>query len=96
MERKMNTNGTEPNEPATLTEINEMVEHPGTLSPRTGGQARRYLDSGVRFMRHLLAMVGAMFAGMALLGVALGVLGEPPGYDANPLVRYGLMVWRCR
>lgn len=91
MKRKMNTNGTEPNDPATLTEMNEAVEHPDTLSPKTGGQAHRYLRSGVRFMRHLLEMVVAMFAGMALLGVALGVLGKPPGYDAHLLVRYCLM-----
>ncbi|MDQ3658905.1 MAG: hypothetical protein M3338_04450, partial [Actinomycetota bacterium] len=32
----------------------------------------------------------AMTAGMAVLGVAIVVLGEPPGY-ANPLVEYGLM-----
>ena len=31
-----------------------------------------------------------MMAGMAVLGVALWVLGEPPGY-ANLFVRYGLM-----
>ena len=91
MERKMNTNGTEPNEPATVTEMNEAVEHPGTLSPKTGGQARRHLGAGWRFMRHLLEMVVAMFAGMAVLGVALWVLGEPAGYDAHPIVRYGLM-----
>jgi peptidoglycan/LPS O-acetylase OafA/YrhL len=46
--------------------------------------------AGVRFTRHLLEMVVAMIAGMAVLGVAIGVLGEPPGY-ANPLVEYGLM-----
>lgn len=31
-----------------------------------------------------------MIAGMVVLGAALGVLGEPPGY-ANVLVQYGLM-----
>ena len=31
-----------------------------------------------------------MLAGMALLGVAIGALGEPAGYS-NPLVEYGLM-----
>jgi hypothetical protein len=91
MERKTNTNGTEPNEPATSTAMNEAVEETGTVPPRKGAQARRFLGSGVRFMRHLLEMVVAMFAGMALLGVALWMLGEPPGYDAHPLVRYGLM-----
>jgi len=59
-------------------------------SAKTGGQARRYFGAGWRFTRHLLEMVVAMIAGMAVLGVALGVLGKPPGY-ANPLVEYGLM-----
>ena len=90
MERKMNTNGTEPNEPATLKAMNEAVEETGTVSPKTGERARRFFGAGLRFTRHLLEMVLAMIAGMALLGVALGVLGEPPGY-ANLLVRYGLM-----
>jgi hypothetical protein len=35
-------------------------------------------------------MVAAMLLGMALLDVAVGVLGEPPGYG-NALVAYGLM-----
>jgi len=35
-------------------------------------------------------MVVAMMAGMAVLGVALGVLGEPPSYS-NLFVEYGLM-----
>ena len=90
MERKMNTNGTEPNEPATLKAMNEAVEETGTVSPKTGERARRFLGAGLRFTRHLLEMVLAMIAGMALLGVAIGVLGEPPGY-ANPLVEYGSM-----
>jgi hypothetical protein len=49
-------------------------------STKTGGQARRWprLGAGLRFTRHLLEMVVAMIAGMAVLGVALGVLGEPP------------------
>ena len=62
----------------------------GTTSPETGGRVRSYLISGWRFARHLLEMVVAMLAGMALLGVALAALGEPPGY-ANLLVEYGLM-----
>jgi hypothetical protein len=68
------------------------VEDTGTLSPKTGGQARRRLrlEAGLRFGRHLLEMVVAMLAGMAALGVALWALGEPPGY-ANLLLRYGLM-----
>lgn len=43
------------------------------------------------FTRHLLEMVLAMFAGMALLGVVLAVLGEPPGYETNLIARYGVM-----
>ena len=43
-----------------------------------------------RFTRHLLEMVAAMIAGMALLGAAIATLGEPPGY-ANLFVEYGLM-----
>jgi Flp pilus assembly pilin Flp len=50
----------------------------------------RYLTAGWHFMRHLLEMVLAMIAGMAVLGTGIGVLGEPPGY-ANPFVEYGLM-----
>lgn len=48
------------------------------------------LGAGWRFTRHLLEMVAAMMAGMAVLGVVIWALGEPPGY-ANPLVEYGLM-----
>ncbi len=90
METKMYTNNTESNETPTLTVTSEAVEHTGAVSPKTGGQARRYLGAAWRFMRHLLEMVVAMIAGMAVLGVAIGVLGEPPGY-ANPFVEYGLM-----
>ena len=54
------------------------------------GSIRRRLVAGWYFTRHLGEMVVAMLAGMALLGVAIGALGEPPGY-ANPLVEYGLM-----
>src|SRR5215207_8519779 len=88
MERKTKTNGTEPNEPRTLTGMSKAVEETSTVPPRKSGQARSYLGAGWRFTRHLLEMVVAMFTGMAVLGVALGVLGEPPGY-ANPLVKYG-------
>jgi hypothetical protein len=66
------------------------VEETGTVSPRKAGLPCRYLGAGWRFTRHLLEMVVAMMAGMAVLGLALWVLGEPPGY-ANLLVRYGLM-----
>ena len=40
--------------------------------------------------RHLLELVVVVMAGMMVLGVALAVLGEPPGY-ANLFVQYGLM-----
>jgi hypothetical protein len=90
MERKTNTNGTEPNELATPTAMSKAVEGTGTVSPRKAEQARRYLGAGWRFTRHLLEMVLAMLAGMAVLGVAILALGEPPGYS-NLLVRYGLM-----
>jgi hypothetical protein len=90
METKMNTNGTESNEPATLMVMSTAEEHMDTVSPKTGGQARRYLGAGWRFTRHLLEMVVAMIVGMEVLDLALEVLGEPPGL-ANPLVGYGLM-----
>jgi hypothetical protein len=90
MERNMDTNGTEPNESATLAAMGEAAGLAGTVTPRTGSQVRRYLGAGWRFTRHLLEMVAAMMGGMAVLGVALAALGEPPGY-ANLFVRYGLM-----
>ena len=69
------------------------TESTETASPEAGGRVRRRLrlGAGWRFARHLLEMVVAMMAGMAVLGVAIWALGEPPGYDANPLVEYGLM-----
>ena len=79
-----NTNGIGPKELATPTVTSEATEH-------ASSRARRYLEAGWRFTRHLLEMVIAMFAGMGLLlGLALWVLGEPPGYSYL-LVRYGLM-----
>jgi hypothetical protein len=90
MEKKLYTDNTEPNETATPTAMGKAVEESGTVSPRKAGQARRYFGAGLRFMRHLLEMVVAMVAGMAVLGGALAVLGEPPGY-ANLLLRYALM-----
>ena len=90
MEMKMYANGITSNETATLTVTSEAVEHAAPVPPEMGGRARRYLGAGWRFTRHLLEMVVAMIAGMAMLGAAIGALGEPPGY-ANPLVEYGLM-----
>jgi hypothetical protein len=62
----------------------------GLVMDGTRSKDRRYLTSGWHFARHLLEMVVAMIAGMAVLGAGIGVLGEPPGY-ANPFVEYGLM-----
>ena len=86
----MNLNGTEPTEAGSNARLGEAAELPGTVSPREAGRARHRLVSGWRFTRHLLEMVVAMMAGMAVLGAALATLGEPPGY-ANPFVEYGLM-----
>ena len=90
MEMNMDTNGIEPNEPATSTATSKAAEEVGPASPRKAGRARRYLAQGWRFARHLLEMVVAMMLGMGVFGLALAVMGESPGY-ANLLVRYGLM-----
>jgi hypothetical protein len=90
METKMNPDNTEPTETASLAGMGEAARLPGTASPETGGRIRGRLGSGWHFTRHLLEMVMAMMAGMAVLGVAIWVLGEPPSYS-NPLVEYGLM-----
>lgn len=64
---------------------------PGGAIPRRAGELfRGRLAPWWRFARHLLEMVVAMMVGMGAFGLAIGVLGEPPGY-ANPLVEYGLM-----
>lgn len=80
----------EPTETAGNVRMGEAAEPSGTVSLSKAGRARRRLVSGWRFARHLLEMVVAMMAGMAVLSVALGLLGEPPGY-ANLFVQYGLM-----
>ena len=90
MENKGYTNSAELYEAATPTSMGTAAEHLGTASPETGGRVRRYLGSWLRFTRHLLEMVVAMIAGMEVLGVAIWLLGEPPGY-ANLLVHYSLM-----
>jgi hypothetical protein len=87
---KIHTDDTVPNETPILMATSQPAIHPDTVSPQTGGQLRRYLGMGWHFTRHLLEMVVAMMAGMAVLGVALVMLGEPSGY-ANPLVEYGVM-----
>ena len=90
MERNMDTPNTEPDERATPTAMGGAAELAGAASPETGGLVRGRLVSGWRFTRHLLEMVVAMMVGMGVFGLALAVIGEPPGY-ANLLVRYGLM-----
>jgi hypothetical protein len=54
------------------------------------GAIRSRLVAVWQFTRHLGEMVIAMLVGMGVLGMAIGMLGEPPGYS-NPLVEYGLM-----
>jgi hypothetical protein len=58
---------------------------PASLTPR-----RRTLKMWRRFGRHYLEMVAAMLTGMALLGVAIAALGEPPGFS-GPLAQYAWM-----
>jgi len=86
----MNSSCTESAEAASNAGMGEAAKPWGTAPPRKAGRARRRLVSGWRFARHLLQMVVAMIAGMAVLSVALATLGEPPGY-ANLSVQYGLM-----
>jgi hypothetical protein len=90
METKMNPNDTEATKTATAAGICDAAEFARTAPTETGGRTRGRLVAGWHFTRHLLEMVVAMGAGMAALGVANWLLGEPPGY-ANPLVEYGLM-----
>jgi hypothetical protein len=90
MERNTNTHGTDPDGSATPTAMGGAAEPAGTASPETGGRVRGRLVTGWRFARHLLEMVVAMMLGMGVFGLALAVMGEPPGY-ANLLVRYGVM-----
>src|ERR671916_598164 len=90
MERNLNTPGTDPDGSAIPAAMGGAAETAGTASPESGGRVRDRLGSGLRFARHLLEMVVAMMLGMGVFGLALAVMGEPPGY-ASLLVRYGLM-----
>jgi hypothetical protein len=90
METRTRTGGSGLDEAAPLAAMSQANEPSAAASPETGGRARRYLGAGWRFTLHLLEMVVAMIAGMEVLGVAIWLLGEPPGY-ANLLVHYGLM-----
>ncbi len=90
MQRNMDTDGTEPSKSATPTAMGDAAGPAGAAPPEKGGRVRGRLVSGRRFTRHLLEMVLAMMLGMGVFGLALAVMGEPPGY-ANLLVRYGVM-----
>ena len=90
MEFKMDNIIAESNETTPLTAMSETVEQADTVSPETGRQVRHYLDAGWHFTRHLLEMVVAMMAGMAVLGLAVGMLDEP-SREVNLLVEYGVM-----
>jgi hypothetical protein len=86
----MDPNGIESIETETPAGMNDAAGRAGTASPEKGGRVRSRLVSVWRFTRHFLEMVLAMLAGMAVFGVAIWALGEPPGYS-NLLVKYGLM-----
>src|ERR687898_723709 len=86
----MDPNNTERTETAAPAGMGDAAGLAGTASPEAGRRVRSRLVSGWNFTRHQLEMVLAMLAGMAVLGVAIWTLGEPPGYS-NLLVRYGLM-----
>ncbi len=86
----MDSNNTERTETVTPAGMSNAARLAGTASPEKGGRVRSRLVWGLHFTRHLLEMVVAMLAGMAVLGVAIWALGEPPGYS-NLLVKYGLM-----
>jgi hypothetical protein len=86
----MDPNDIEPTGTATRAGMSDEARVAGIASPEKGGRVRSRLVSGWRFTRHLLEMVLAMFAGMAVFGAAIWILGEPPGYS-NLLVKYGLM-----
>jgi hypothetical protein len=90
MEANMHRNNTNPMPMVAPREMRDAAQRARTPSPESGGRVRHRLVSGWHFTRHLLAMVVAMFTGMAMLGLALGALGEPPGY-ANLLVKYSVM-----
>lgn len=85
MRAKLNGGGTGRIE-AQASAAEAMVER-AAPEPRL----RRYLGAGWAFTRHLLEMLLAMAAGMVLLGVAVGITGEPPAYLENALVEYAVM-----
>jgi len=83
-----------PNDPETdgvpsVSAAGDAVGHSGAMPAETGGWLR-HLSAAWSFTRYLLEMVVAMMTGMMVLGLALVVLGEPPGFG-NALVEYALM-----
>jgi hypothetical protein len=91
MVAKFHHDHTEPTtEMAARARMSDAARLADTETPMIDRRVRSRLVSGWLFTRHLLEMVVAMLAGMALLGVAIWGLGEPPGYS-NLLVEYALM-----
>jgi len=90
MDRQPSASGIELDEATILAGTGDAVGNADATSPKAAAQFRRYLGTAWHFTRHLLEMVVAMVAGMAALGVAIWLLGEPPGYS-DLLVRYALM-----
>ena len=86
----MHTNDSDPNETTALAATGEAAGSAASAERGEPAGFRSRLGSGLRFARHLLEMVVAMMVGMGVFGLAIGILGEPPGY-ANLLVEYGLM-----
>ncbi len=78
MKSRIHTGGAGADETAALTALSEAT----AASTGAKGRIRRYLGAVWSFTRHLLEMVVAMIAGMFILGVAIGALGEPPGYSS--------------
>lgn len=90
MEAQMHTDRTAPNQTPAIASGSDTGDHAGAVAPRASSRMPGTLGAWWRFTRHLLEMVIAMGAGMAVFVVAIETLGEPPGY-ANALVEYGLM-----
>jgi hypothetical protein len=89
METRTNAEGAELSARANSSVTGTKARRTTTLPE--AGQTRRLRDrAGWHFTRHLLEMLAAMGVGMGLLGLALWLFGEPPGYD-NLLVQYGAM-----
>ena len=90
MVAKLHPNHTEPTEMTTRARMSEAARLAGTASQESDRRVRSRLAASWLFTRHLLEMVVAMLAGMAMLGAAIWALGEPSGYS-NLVVEYALM-----